>query len=277
MTLSTAIVDADGTVVHSDGDALPIYSVAKTFTACAVIHAGIDLHAPVEQWVDAAWLPGDTGITVKHLLQHTSGLRDYTGLAEYARAIEDGAPPWSDADYAARTLQQPLLFAPGSSFAYSNPGYRLLQRVLELEFGTPWPAILHERIIAPLGLAETRSVQGVFADDLPDYPAEWVWPGLILSTAADTARFMTSAMVEPLLREPLAVPGAHPPWVDPHYGFGLMIEPGVMYGHNGSGPGYSASCFHFFGSGLTGCVLSGEHDEAGTLAQLEALVDAYTG
>ena len=57
-------------------------------------------------------------------------------------------------------------------------------------------------------------------------------------------------------------------WTDPHIGYGLMVDPGITYGHNGSGPNYSASCFHFEESQLTGCVLmraDGEEEAMKTL------------
>ena len=110
-------------------------------------------------------------------------------------------------------------------------------------------------IAEPLELESLVWAQGLFAEDLPHYPAEWVWHGLLLANANDVARFMASSLVQDL-REPLThVAGKHPGWRDPHYGYGLMVEPGQRFGHNGGGPGFSASCFHFETTGKTLCVL----------------------
>lgn len=275
MRRTTAIVDGHGQVLHSCGDALPIYSIAKTFIASAIYQSQIDLQLPVAQWIDASWLPHNAGITVKQLLHHSSGLSDYTSLTGYADAIERGEPAWNDEAYAAVTLRQPLLFTPGTSFAYSNPGYWLLKRILEQVHGRDWSEILDALIIKPLGLTETKLVTGLFDANLPNYPAEWVWHGVIVSTATDTARFMASDLIEPLRQQVFKVPDAGAPWTDPHYGYGLMIEPGMYFGHNGNGPGYSASCFHFIQRGLTGCVINADTDEAHTLQQLKDMIAEY--
>lgn len=275
MPEAAAIVDQQGALLLDEGPALPIYSIAKTFIACAVVQSGIDLQAPVAGWIDERWLPEPDGITIAHLLNHTGGLRDYTGLAAYAEAIAAEAPPWSDLEYAAQTLHHPRLFEPGRRFAYSNPGYWLLKRVLELEHSQSWPAILRTLITTPLQLHSTRVVTGQFADDLPHYPAEWVWHGVITSRAADIARFMASDLIKPLLAAPFAVAQPQPHWQDPHYGYGVMIEPGVMYGHNGGGPGYCASSFHFIKSGLTGCVLMSSEREDQAMLELREIIRQY--
>ena len=275
MRRSTAIVDTLGQVLHSTGRALPVYSIAKTLIASAICQSQIDLRQPVAQWIDTSWLPHNTDITVEQLLQHSSGLRDYTSLTAYTDAIERGEPAWSDETYAACTLHQPLLFTPGTNFAYSNPGYWLLKRILEQVHGKGWAEILDLFVTKPLGLTDTKVVTGQFDSDLPNYPAEWVWHGVIVSTATDIARFMASDLVQPLRQHVLKVPGAGAPWTDPHYGYGLMIEPGQIYGHNGNGPGYSASCFHFIQRGLTGCVINADTDEAQTLQQLKDIIADY--
>ena len=57
-------------------------------------------------------------------------------------------------------------------------------------------------------------------------------------------------------------------WTDPHYALGLMTEPGIRYGHNGGGPGYSAACYHFENSGTTACLLMSAADEEAAHASL---------
>ena len=262
MSTSVAFVDNSGHVLFQEklsagnGDALPIYSLAKTFIASAICLSEIDLQAPITTWIDPSLVPDATDITVQHLLNHSSGLIDYGGLSEYQQAVSEAGPPWSDEEFAARTLQQPLLFTPGTRFSYSNPGYWLLKKILEHEHGKSWAVVLTDLITSALQLDDTRVVHGQFAKDLADYPAQWVWHGVITSSALDVARFMASELIEPLRQNLIQVTGQQAPWVDPHYGYGLMVEPGKSYGHNGDGPGYSASCFHFVEHGITGCVLA---------------------
>jgi D-alanyl-D-alanine carboxypeptidase len=173
-----------------------------------------------------------------------------------------------------RSVRRALLFEPGHGWSYSNPGYWLLGRIVERESGTALGTAIERLITGPLGLDATRLVHGRFAPDLPDYPAGWVWHGLLLGSAADTARFMASAQIARLARELQPVPGHHPPWRSPHYGLGVMVEPGERYGHNGGGPGYSASCFHFPGTGRTLCVLARSDEEDAAMHELLALADA---
>ncbi len=269
MASSVAVIDAAGRSTGDDEHILPVYSIAKTFIASLVVEAGIDLDTPISDWIDFSWVPRAEDISILQLLNHTSGLRDYGALPLYAKAIAEGTPPWTDEEFAEQTLKLPLLFEPGTRFAYSNPGYWLLTQIIEQERGLPFDALV-DALCASLNLRHTRVAHGQFAADLPDYPAEWVWHGVILSTAADTARFMASERVAALRAPNVAVGRAGEPWRAPHYGLGLMIEPGEMYGHNGNGPGYSASCFHLERSAVTICVLhAGEGDDVAFAELLE--------
>ncbi len=255
MQKSIAWLDRHGVVIETSIDTLPIYSITKTFIAAAICAMDLDLDAPVSHWIDTTILPRADDIQVKHLLQHTSGLRDYGNLPEYMQAVESRQPAWTDAEFSQHTLHQPLLFEPGTKFSYSNPGYWLLSQIAQRESQLDFDDVIDKYIIHPLGLVQTKAVHGIFSPVLPDYPAEWVWHGLVISTALEVARFMASDLVVPLLQKQIRVPGTFPHWTEPHYGFGLMIEPNVRYGHEGGGPGFSAACYRFLPSNLTGCVL----------------------
>lgn len=271
-TESRAISNAHGDFVLADDAVLPIYSLTKTFIAHCVLVSGIDPDQPASRWVGRDWLPRGDDITVHHLLTHTSGLRDYGALPEYAAAVEAGAPPWSDEVFRAHTLEQSLLFAPGEGWSYSNPGYWLLLQILERECNRSFDDIIDAQVSRPFGLDSVRVAHGPFADDLPDYPAEWVWHGLLLASAADVVRFLSTDAAGTLARQAIEVPGEHALWHRPHYGYGVMIEPGHCYGHNGEGPHYSASGFHFPGSGITGCVLKRADEADSAMKDLRQLV-----
>jgi len=254
-TQSIAIADEAGAFLHREDAVLPIYSLTKPFIASAVFAAGIDIDEPVSRWVERQTFPRGTDVSVAQLLAHTSGLTDYGGLPEYGSDIQAGLPPWSDDDFADHTLRKPLLFEPGEGWAYSNPGYWLLSQIVQKHTGLSFENVIHDLIAEPLGLSSTRVARGQFADDLPSYPAEWVWHGVLMSSARDIVHFMNSDFVAPLLAKLTKVPFEHPLWTNAHYGYGLMVDPEIRFGHNGEGPNYSASCYHFTESGLTGCVL----------------------
>ena len=272
---SIAILRPDGTLLalpqsktYSSNAVLPIYSITKTFLAAAVMGCGIDINLPISRWFDKTLVPRGDEITVAQLLTHSSGIPDYfSASAEYSAAVltaQQSTPAsntsatkavWSDEVFADHTLRQPLIFEPGSSFSYSNPNYWLLGRILERETDCSVADVVQEHIAKPLGLESMRWAEGIFAKDLPNYASGWVWHGLLLGSALDVARFMASPLIDALRSQPVDVPGSHPDWVRPQYGYGLMIEPGECFGHNGEGPGYSASCFHFNQSKHTLCVL----------------------
>jgi D-alanyl-D-alanine carboxypeptidase len=242
-------------VIESVGNPLPIYSITKTFIGAAILALKINLDSPVSTWFEQSLLPRAAEITVKHLLSHTSGLRDYGANPAYIQAVNSRGPVWTDDEFAMQTLRQPLLFEPGCGWSYANPGFWLLSQIAQRESGLDFDGVIRRTILEPLGLSKTFVARGIFPKELPEYPAGWVWHGLLISTAADVARFMTSDLVTPLNKQLMKVPGEHPHWSAPHYGYGLMVEPGIRYGHEGEGLKFTAACYRFLPEGLTGCVI----------------------
>jgi D-alanyl-D-alanine carboxypeptidase len=255
MKEAIAYIDGNGRVIESSGDSLPVYSITKTFIAAAIMAMNIDLSERISSWFDRLLVPRGDDITVEQLLNHTSGLRDYGNLTTYNNAVSKHQPVWSDDEFADYTLRLPLLFEPGSGWSYSNPGFWLLSQIIQHESGLDFDGVIKRYITEPFGLHKTRVAHGIFSDLLPEYPAEWVWHGLLISSAEDVARFMSSELVQPLTTSLVKVPFDHPLWVSPHYGYGLMVEPDVLFGHAGGGPVYNTACFRFMSDGCTICVL----------------------
>lgn len=134
-------------------------SVSKQFTAAAILllvqDGSLSLDDPLRRWLPGL-PPATDGITLHHLLSHTSGLVDY----------EDLLPPdvdgqVQDADVL-RLLEgvDRLDFAPGSRYRYSNSGYVLLGLVVARASGRDFPTFLHERIFQPLGMGAVARVDG---------------------------------------------------------------------------------------------------------------------
>jgi D-alanyl-D-alanine carboxypeptidase len=251
----------------------PIYSVTKTLTAiCAlrlVEDGSLRLDASVHGWlpeVDVA-----ATVTLAHLLQHTSGLRDYGPLPEYHQAVRRHPErPWTRDEFLDVTVSKGLLFAPGQSWVYSNIGYMLVVDILERVTGQPFAQILSQFISQPLALQRTRELQtiedlmmcvpgfgteitadGALVDVRGRYHPGWCAPRLVSSTpaeitrvfdalfsghllAADTLRRMLTLVPLPELRQPPMTIGG---------GMGLFSNAASQYGRNygngGAGPGYS--------------------------------------
>lgn len=142
---------------------LDIGSTGKQFTAFALLllerQGELSLDDPLLRHLPEMGRGGaiGPGITLRHLVHHTSGLRDYLSLMVLAGLSDtDHQPPELLFDLVAR--QQGTMFAPGEQFRYSNTGYILLARVIERRSGRSFARCVEERIFAPLGMAHSTVV-----------------------------------------------------------------------------------------------------------------------
>jgi CubicO group peptidase (beta-lactamase class C family) len=134
-----------------------IGSMSKQFTAFAIHLLAKDGKLSLDDDVHL-YLPDvpDFGkkITVRHLLHHTSGLRDYFDLMAMA-GLRPGDVIAEDKALAMIRRQRTLNFEPGQEWDYSNTGYVLLARIVERVAGKPFPEFARERIFVPLGMTHT--------------------------------------------------------------------------------------------------------------------------
>ena len=235
----------------------------------------------------ARYLP-DTGcataVTVRRLLNHTSGVPSYTDFPDYATAVSASpGAPWSLDAVLERCRGLPEDFAPGEGWHYSNTGYALLHRLIETVGGRPFAEALREEIAGPFGLGDTfaatrpgggpggraltpgydRAVLGVDAprDIVALYHPLWCLTGLVASTAADVARFYAALFAGKLLQPSSlaamrdgvscgleSAPSPEAFFRRPAYGLGLMLDEGWphggFHGHGGDGPGFNAFAMH---------------------------------
>ena len=150
------VADLENDVPATARTVYRIGSVTKQFTAAAVLQLAeqgrlsldASLGALLPQ-VPAAW----RAVTVRQLLNHTSGIRDYTEIGpRWVRRYREDMPPDS---IVALVRDDTLDFAPGSKWAYSNTGYVLLGMVIEKASGASYAAYLREHFFQPLGLTQT--------------------------------------------------------------------------------------------------------------------------
>src|SRR4051812_5510369 len=130
-------------------------SVAKQFTAAALVllqqDGKLSLDDPVRKYIPE--LP-DYGspLTIRHLLNHTSGIRDWgavmslTGVGRGDRVINQ------DLALDVITHQRALDFTPGSEYSYSNSGYNLAAIIVERVSKQKFPAFVEERLFKPVGM-----------------------------------------------------------------------------------------------------------------------------
>jgi D-alanyl-D-alanine carboxypeptidase len=134
-------------------------SNTKTMMATLVLQlvaAGkLALTDPVQKWLPGQ-VPNGDAITLKMLLQHTSGLFDYTEDEKLVPSVLGKDPhPWTSAELLAIGVQHPPLFPPGTQWRYSNTNYAAIGAVLEHVTGQSLADLVRQRIARPLGLRST--------------------------------------------------------------------------------------------------------------------------
>jgi CubicO group peptidase (beta-lactamase class C family) len=177
-------------------------SLAKQFTAAAVLKLEMSGKLQVQDLIGKYFdsVPEDKrGITIHHLLTHSSGLPREHSNNDYDPAGRD--------EVVRRILQSKLRFAPGERYQYSNTDYMLLAAIIEKVSGQPFERFLRKALFKPAGMSQTgfvterRKREGVACGyegsykgsplDEPIVPGSWFrrGGGGILSTAADLYRW----------------------------------------------------------------------------------------
>lgn len=152
--------------IPNDGETkFRLGSISKQFTAVAIMllheRGLVDLDAPVKTWLPDAPATWD-GVTVRHLLTHTSGIPNFTAFDDY-EALK--TRPATLEQLTARFRDRPLDFQPGQGWSYSNSGYILLTAIVERASGQSYTAFVSANLLQPLGMAD--SGYDTYAEVLP--------------------------------------------------------------------------------------------------------------
>lgn len=156
---SYGMADLEHRVANDPSTIFEAGSVSKQFTAAAVVLLALDgalsLDDDVRAWVPEVPDYGPT-VTLRHLMTHTSGLRDWGSVAAisgWGRSVRT-----HDHDHVLDIVsrQSALNFPPGDQYSYSNSGYNLLAVVAERASGQSFADFSRERLFAPLGLHDTQ-------------------------------------------------------------------------------------------------------------------------
>jgi D-alanyl-D-alanine carboxypeptidase len=253
-------------------------SITKTFIAATVLQlAGerrVRLDAPVARYLPGL-LPGDLGgqVTVRMLLNHTSGLGDYDDvlLAGYEEVEALQFRTVTPQELIRTGLSQPPTNAPGERWSYSNTNYIILGLLIEKVTGNRYASEVTRRILRPLGLRDTYfpgtdpAIRGphmgayvVWSDGTPRdfqlFNMSWGWAaGELISTAADLNRFYRALLTGRVLSRPLlkemqtTVPLVPEEPEAGGYGLGLFWLPapcGPIWGHDGGVVGHTTFSLH---------------------------------
>jgi len=256
--------DRDAHVSMRAADRYRIASVTKAFVSVVILQleaeGKLDIDDPVEKWLPGL-VPNGSAISLRRLMNHTSGLFDYTEDHPFADAVfATPSRQWAPRELLAVAFAHPPNFAPGTNWSYSNTNYVVLGLVAEAATGKPLGQSLQERIFTPLGLTSTsfpltielgpdfvhgyvRLATGAALTDVaPLLSPSWGWAaGAIVSNAPDVTLFYRALLTGKLV--PLAQL-KEMEQTDPlgaTYGLGIstaVTACGRAYGHDGDFAGW---------------------------------------
>ncbi|MBP8275179.1 MAG: beta-lactamase family protein, partial [Acidobacteria bacterium] len=274
------MADLEHNVPNTNETIFEAGSVSKQFTAAAVALLARDgklsLEDPVRRYIPE--LP-DYGapLTIRHMLQHMSGLRDW-GSVESIAGWPRGTRVYTHAhvlDIVSR--QTALNFTPGSQYSYSNTGYNLAAIIVTRVSGVPFAEFSQQRIFKPLGMTHTswrddfrRVVKNRaiayeqtgrgFSQDMPFENIHG--NGGLLTTVSDLLKwnehFVTPVIGDAAFVTMQQTPGLFNDGKPGNYALGLTVG---MYrglreiGHSGSTAGYRAHLLRYPEKGLSVAVL----------------------
>src|SRR6476619_5341857 len=272
-----------------------IGSITKQFTSAAIMRlmeqGKLSLDDTLQKFLPNFPTQGNR-VTVRHLLNHTSGIKSYTSLGpKWGRVVRLDLTPDS---LVALFANEPFDFKPGDAWRYDNSGYFLLGMIVEKVSGKPYGQYLQDEFFTPLGLKST-----VYCDQAPlikhraqgyaprpdgrfinAEPLSMTQPyaaGSLCSTVSDLAAWTlalsSGKVVSPASYKLMTTPGTLNDGKPLTYGFGLGI--GTLGGHrqvshNGGINGFISELHHYPDDSLVTVVLT--NTGALTAVQLERLI-----
>lgn len=294
--------DRDRHIANSEESRFRLGSMNKMFTATAALqlvqNSGLDLQTPVGAILADYPEPTTAAkITIHHLLSHTSGLGNIWGPGFDAHRLElRTCRDYVDL-FGARTPE----FEPGSRYAYSNFGYILLGRILEVVSGMDYYELVRSNVFIPIGmeatdsLPETANVPGRaigymrgsegWRPNTETLPYRGTPAGGGYSTVGDLDRFATALMNNRLLdarHTDLLTTGKVDAGEGMRYGYGFMeeVDRGLTrIGHTGGAPGMACLFFVYPDTDWLVIVLSNRDAPAAKMvaAFIVAQLNAHTG
>ncbi|WP_329350190.1 beta-lactamase family protein [Streptomyces sp. NBC_01261] len=262
-------------------DRFRMASSTKAFVSTVMLQlvgeGRVSLDDTVEHWLpDTVSGNGNDGnaITVRQLLNHTSGLFNYTAdfpaIATVAGFEADRYTTWTPQQLVGIAMRHAPDFAPGTDWEYSNTNYIVAGMIIQKATGHTWQQEVTRRIIRPLGLRDTSApdtssrIPGQHLHGYSDFggsgptidvtdlnPTVAGSAGAMISTTSDLTRFFSALLGGRLLhpaqlaemKTTVRATSLDPVWPGARYGLGLMEIPltcgGVYYSHAGDLMGYT--------------------------------------
>jgi CubicO group peptidase (beta-lactamase class C family) len=243
-----------------------IGSITKQFSAAVLLQlvaeGRVALDDPLSKFFPD--YPGAAGITVRHLLTHTSGIASYTALPGFMASEANTNRAYTTEQLMALVRDVPAEAKPGAEHSYNNSGYILVGALIEKITGKPWHVAVEERIAAPLGLSTIRygvgeatvprMATGYSEDDGKIAPSRKIHmsvpgaAGALLGTPSDLARWANALhhgkVVPASLYAQMISATKMPDGSFVPYGFGMQVKSlrgSPAIGHGGGIFGFSTN------------------------------------
>ncbi|MBL7997284.1 MAG: serine hydrolase [Candidatus Kapabacteria bacterium] len=260
MLMLTAGESHDGVAMSSDM-LLGIGSNTKTLTSLVLLRLQMKGVLNVSQSIGAWIQPSsriDTSITIRQLLNHTSGLGDYASTAEYRQAVLENANRVWKPDELLQFIPAPAAVK-GTVWNYCNTNYLLAGLIATRATGKTLAQLYRDELFAPLNLANSflppeEALRGTVAhrwlgtNDLVNTPITSAWSGAwaagaVFSTAADMAQLYTSLFSGRIL-DSVTLSTMLTPAFQSGYGLGIkrnIVNGTETIGHTGEIRGYTST------------------------------------
>lgn len=283
--LATGYSDRDAKTPMKPADLMLVGSVGKTYVAAVAMHlikdGKINLDDKIEKYLGKEkWfshLPNAKDITVRHLMNHTSGLVRYEFKDTFTKDLmANPYKVWKPIELISYLFDEKAAFEAGKGWDYSDTNFIVLGMIIEKVSGKTYYDLAKKNLLKPLKLNHTkpqtsRDIKGL----IPGYAGaanpfggrdvvlengkyyinpqfEWTGGGMV-SNSEDLARWAKfmyegKAFDKSLLPEMLEGVSAPMLGKDTKYGLGVIIRPtpkGITYGHSGFFPGYMTDMMYF--------------------------------
>ncbi len=261
-------------------------SLTKQFTAALILKLAeegkLTLDDTLHQWLPGLGVPYDTQITIRMLLNHTSGVADYATANFWNNLVfPNPYQAWQPSQLVQLALQQASV-QPGTVYEYCNTGYILAGMIAETASGESAGDAMARRFFVPLGMNDTElavdsTLSGSYAHGylrLPGSPgvgdvSGWnpssAWTaGSLISTASDLLIWADALFGGHVLSQAsldaMITPVAPSTFYGMGYGISQTSDGRTIYYHSGLIPGYSSIIGRDQESGLTIVVLTNRED-----------------
>lgn len=270
-----------------------IGSITKQFTATLVLQLAEDSKLKLEDEVcrhlpnaPANW----NGVTLRHLLNHTSGITNYNSLTGF-----EVSKKLTVDTFLKEISLHPLISSPGDAWSYCNSGYNVLGYVIERVSGKSYWEALKSNIFERCGMSssQSRDQRVIIPNRASGYELEngrWInrdhdltdvfAAGAIVSTVVDLIKWDPARMLSQSCYEAMCQPARLNNGTNVQYGLGVRLEDykgRKNIGHSGSTSGFSASYQKFPDDKLTVIVLCNLGKRGLATEVARAVADLYLG